>query len=99
MADLGLTFQFPNGQPVANGYIVVRLSADGASSDGQIYSQIGTRLLLDENGNIIGDGGFTPNTDITPANTSYLVTAYSATGQFVLGPVAVTVDPGVGLEY
>lgn len=77
-----LVFQDPAGNPLANGYILFRLSVD--VSDAQATApQIGAgrtvRLNLDANG--AGNAELWPNTQLVPAGSVYFTTAYTAQGQ------------------
>lgn len=84
------TFVNPDGSPVANGYIRIRLSQDGSVSSHQIQSNY-TEIALDSNGTITGSPLFWPNADISPSGTYYILLVYAATGQIVSGPSIVTV--------
>lgn len=83
------TFQLPNGKPVANGYIRMRLNQAGTVGD-QLDASFVT-LNLDSNGEIEGSPVFWPNAEISPANTYYIQLVYSTNGQLVAGPNVITV--------
>jgi hypothetical protein len=83
-------FQTPDGNPVVNGYVLIRLSDDGMASGDQIQSNF-TKLLLDSSGNLIGTPLFWPNASITPAGSYYIIQVYEANGQLVSGPNKITV--------
>jgi hypothetical protein len=84
------TFQNPDGSPVANGYILIRLCLDGSVDDDQINSNY-TQINLNSSGVIIGSPTFWPNIDISPSGTYYIMFVYSSDGQIVSGPLKVTV--------
>lgn len=84
------TFVNPDGSPVANGYMKIRLSEDGSVNNTQIQSNF-TTVALDSLGTIIGSPVFWPNASINPPNTYYIQLVYEASGQLVSGPSKVTV--------
>ena len=77
-------FQFADGNPVANGYLKVRLNIDGAANNTQLNTQF-LKVSLDSSGNIIGSPVFWQNSSISPS-TYYIYSVYSAQGQRVAGP-------------
>lgn len=87
----GGAFQDPSGNPLANGYLLMQLSQD-ASVNGvdQIAAGIELKISLDANGNVVTSPAqyVWPNDVLTPANTFYMVSAYTAAGQLVWGPNA-----------
>ena len=84
------TFQYPDGTPVANGYLIFRLSVDGSVNDTQIQRTF-TKILLNSSGVVTGSPMFWPNSAILPAGSYYVMTVYSAVGQIVAGPNKVTI--------
>ncbi|GEM_PF-4960284 len=84
------TFITPDGSPVSNGFILIRLSQDGSASGEQITTQF-VSIPLDVNGTIIGSPVFWVNAYISPSGTYYIQSVYSATGQCVSGPNRITV--------
>ena len=84
------TFVNPDGSPVANGYIRIRLSQDGSVNNIQIQATY-TEISLNSSGVIVGSPLFWPNSEISPSKTYYIIIVYSATGQEVAGPNIVTV--------
>lgn len=84
------TFVNPDGTPVANGYIRIRLNQDGSVSGNQIQASY-TEIALDSNGTIIGSPVFWPNANINPSGTYYILLVYATTGQLVYGPNIVNV--------
>ena len=84
------TFQLPNGAPVANGSITVRLNTDGMVSGDSINTKFAP-IALDSNGVIAGSPVFWPNSEISPIGTYYIVIVYTAAGQEVAGSLLVVV--------
>ena len=84
------TFQLPNGAPVANGSIIIRLNTDGSVSGNSIDSNFAP-IALNSSGVITGSPLFWQNSSISPVGTYYILTVYSAQGQKVAGPLKVTV--------
>lgn len=83
-------FVNPDGSPVANGYVTIRLSQDGSVNDTQIASTF-TQIALDSTGTIVGSPVFWTNASISPSGTYYILSVYAASGQRVSGPSVVTV--------
>ena len=87
------TFQLPNGQPVASGYMLIRLNMDGNVSGSSLQLCGNTiRLPLDNNGILSSSYLFWPNNAISPSGTYYIYSIYTAQGELVLGPTKVTFD-------
>jgi hypothetical protein len=88
----GGAFQDALGNVVANGYIIMQLSQDaqvtGASPEIQITAGRTLKINLDSSGNINASPAQSvwPNDVLTPANTYYIVSVYTAAGQLVWGP-------------
>lgn len=83
-------YQLPDGSPVANGYLLIRLNIDGNVSDSSIDSNF-IRVPLDSDGNISGSPVFWPNDEISPSGTYYVLKVYQANGKLVAGPMVVTI--------
>lgn len=80
-------FQDAEGNPLAGGSLVFQLSQDSSVNNGtEIAAGIKISVLLDSGGNVSGTVNIWPNDVISPANTFYNVTAYTANGQLVWGP-------------
>lgn len=86
-ANLQLTgglFQNPSGQPLANGYMLWKLSHDCQenvdSGGGQVASGVPARIQLDANGSIpAGTSVFIWSNDVlNPAGSFYIVELYDA---------------------
>ncbi len=84
------TFVNPDGTPVANGYIRIRLNQDGSVNNTQIQSSF-TQIPLDSNGTIVGSPVFWTNASISPSGTYYVLQVYAASGQLISGPSRLTV--------
>jgi len=81
--DFGV-FQDAAGNPLALGYLTVRLNTDAVSNDGdQVSAGIIVTVPLDANGLISGSAQFWPNNQLTPTDTVYIIKAYTARGQLV----------------
>jgi hypothetical protein len=87
----GGAFQDCAGNVLANGYLLFVLSQDGlVSGSVQVAAGREIKVLLDSNGNIATSPAqyIWPNDVLTPVNTFYTVSAYTASGQLVWGPNA-----------
>jgi hypothetical protein len=82
-------FQYPDGAPVANGYVDIRLSVDGSVNSSQV-ERIFTRSTLNSSGNLVGPV-FWPNSSILPSGSYYIINVYNSQGQLVAGPNKVTI--------
>lgn len=77
------------GNPLAHGYLVFELSkAATVNNTTQICDGYSITIPLDANGVAITSPSYYlwPNDALTPSNTFYLVSAYTAKGQLVWGP-------------
>jgi hypothetical protein len=81
------TFTDSEGQPLANGYLDIRLSKDAQVPvlNFQLTAGITTRIDLDANGTVTGTGTVLlyPNLSLLPADTFYRLQVFSAEGQLV----------------
>jgi hypothetical protein len=84
------TYQYPDGNPVANGTLDVRLSQDGMANDTQVQRNF-SRVALDSSGVITGSPTFWHNSDISPSGTYYVFNVYNKQGQLVAGPNKITI--------
>lgn len=83
-----------SGDPLANGHLTLMLSQDAtANTDTQICAGYEVTIPLDSSGNIVTSPAYDvwPNDVLTPSNTFYQVSAYSANGELVWGPAYVRV--------
>ena len=86
---IGGNFQDCAGNPLANGYLLFLLSQDGlVNGSSQVAAGREIKVILDSTGNVATSPAqyLWPNDVITPANTFYTVSAYTAAGQLVWGP-------------
>jgi hypothetical protein len=87
---IGGAFQDVEGNPLANGYLLMQLSQDAsvASPASQIAAGYVVKIQLDANGNVVTSPAQSvwPNDVLSPANTFYSVSAYTAVGELVWGP-------------
>lgn len=88
-------WQDAGGNPLANGYLTFRLTTD-AQSGIQVCAGRLVTVPLDVNGNISGTVEIWPNSDLTPAGTTYAIIAYTAQGQPVWTNPNFTLPDGVG---
>jgi hypothetical protein len=80
-------FQDSEGNVLANGALHFLLSQDGSVSGvGNICSGIEVIIQLDDDGNAVSGSEIWGNDVISPTNSFYRVTGYSATGQPSWGP-------------
>jgi len=78
-------FQSPSGVPLAFGYVTFRLSTDAVtSSNDQVVAGRLVTVPLDANGNVLGTVSLWPNDQLDPADTVYILKAYTVQGQLVL---------------
>ena len=88
---LGGAFQDSEGNPLALGYLKMKLSQDASVSGvGNICSGLEITIQLDVNGNVVASPAQSvwANTGgvLAPINTFYKVTGYTAAGQRAWGP-------------
>jgi hypothetical protein len=94
-------FQSPSGVPLAFGYVTFRLSTDAVTDTGQqVSSELLITVPLDVNGNVLGTSLW-PNDQLTPADTVYILRAYTAAGELVLeagtgGLAGLVIPSGAG---
>jgi hypothetical protein len=89
----GGAFQSIIGQNLVNGYLVFVLNQDAvANSSVQICAGYTVTIQLDDSGNAVSLPAQTiwGNDSLSPSNTFYMISGYSAGGQLVWGP-----NPGV----
>jgi hypothetical protein len=85
------TYVNPDGSPVANGTLLIRLNRDGITSDKQIQSNF-IRIPLDSQGRVTGSPVLPLTSAITPSGTYYIGKVYNSTGQLVGIPFIVPVQ-------
>ena len=91
------TFVDPQGNPLANGYLVMRLSHDGQSgTPNQVVSGLTQRITLNSSGQINPAVAIYSNTGLLPANTFYRVTVYAADGTEVVPRLATEIPTANG---
>jgi hypothetical protein len=81
-----LTFQYPDGTPVANGYLIVTLDQD-ALAPGELNFSAGrdTKIALDSSGTV-ANPVTVPSSSLNPTSTNYVFKVFSAQGELVRGP-------------
>lgn len=85
----GGNFQDAQGNPLVNGYLLLRLSQDAvANSSDEIVAGYVVKITLDGSGNIVSGQYVWPNDVLSPSGTFYVVEARAANGQLVWGPNA-----------
>ena len=83
----GGAFQDSEGNLLVNGYLEFILSQDcSVSGSGNICSGVKIRIALDSSGNVVGGSSIWGNDVLSPVNTYYRVTGYTAAGQPAWGP-------------
>lgn len=92
---IGGSFQDAEGNLIENGYLTLKLSQDASVAGvGTICSGIEITIQLDSNGNVASSTSTPPaanqfawaNGNLSPVNTFYKVTGYTAEGQRAFGP-------------
>jgi hypothetical protein len=85
---VGGNFQDAEGNVLAGGKLTLRLNQDASVNDSQIAAGIEVDVYLDAFGDaIISPGQFVWGNDVlSPINTYYRVTGYTANGQLAWGP-------------
>jgi hypothetical protein len=85
----GGAFQDPEGNLLANGFLLMELNQDAqVNTSTEVCAGFVLKILLDANGNVAASPAqyVWPNDVLSPGNTFYTVTAYTAQGQLVWGP-------------
>lgn len=85
------TFQNTDGTPLSGGFVLISISTDVQSTDGQLCEGMTLRVALDSNGTMTSIPQVWPNASLVPSGSYYVLSAYAADGQRVLGPSSVTV--------
>jgi hypothetical protein len=90
------TFVNPDGTPVANGYITVRLNVNAQVNVSGVFTQVQSnsiKMLLDSSGTIIGGGNVWETSLMSPKTEDlyYVVNVYTQAGQLI-GTYKVTVS-------
>jgi hypothetical protein len=78
-------FQTPDGNAVANGTVIVRLSQDGTGESHQVEHKF-TAIPLDSSGNVTASPTVIPNSELAPTGTYYVYSVFSEKGQLIAGP-------------
>src|SRR2546429_9936786 len=80
-------FQDILGVPLANGYLIFELNKPtSVSGIGYICDGVKVKVTLDSSGNVAGTQYLWGNDAMTPSDSYYRVTAYTAQGQPAWGP-------------
>ena len=100
----GGRFQDAQGNPVANGTLVLQLTGDtlSATGSGQVVAGYSLLIRLNMNGSIASGAVFVQANDLTNPTTKYNVQVYSADGrpvwanphQWTVSSAASSVDVG-----
>jgi len=105
---VGGGFQDPSGNPLSNGWLVLRLSHDsnitvlGAPNGSQVAAGVAINLYLDTNGNLVANQYLWTNDSLSPSGSYYLLTAYNSNGvqvsafpqTYFIQPYAVSINIG-----
>jgi hypothetical protein len=87
-------FTDAEGDPLSFGYLLIALSSDAVTPNRtQLCYRRTAYVPLDVNGLLSDAVLFWPNVSLVPANTYYILKAYSANGELMLGPLLVMVGP------
>lgn len=87
-------FTDAEGNELSNGFLLISISTDAQTPTGQLGGYQKVRVQLDSSGTVSGDPQFWANASLLPANTVYLLRAYTEEGQLVtVTPIVVTVIP------
>lgn len=84
-------FQDLDGSALALGSVVIRISQDVMATSGQVCAGMSLTVALDNTGTMVSVPQVWPNAQLTPTGSTYVLEAYRASGQRVLGPMNVTV--------
>ncbi|SRR6266851_6179781 len=76
-------FQDALGNPLAFGFLNIRLNTDATTGSTQVSAGIITRVPLDAVGNVSGIVVLWPNDQLSPAKTVYVLSAYDFRNQLV----------------
>jgi hypothetical protein len=79
-------FQDILGNALANGYLIFELSKPTSVNGVYICDGVKIKVTLDSSGNVAGTQYLWGNDAMTPSDSYYRVTAYSAQGQPAWGP-------------
>lgn len=85
----GGAFQDCLGGVLANGYLIMELSQDAqVNGSTQVVAGYKVQITLDASGNVKASPAQSvwPNDVLSPANTFYIVSAFTENGQLVWGP-------------
>ena len=85
------TFTDANDNPLANGYVLIRVSTDVQASSGQLCAGMSVRVELNGSGVMSSVPQVWPNNELSPSGSVYILSAYTADGELVYGPEPVTV--------
>lgn len=93
-------FTDSEGQPIANGFLSIRINEDAQVPvlNLQLAAGRAVQLPLDNNGEITGSGTtfLYPNSELSPDDSVYIVSVYTADGQLVSDDVVVVTSGGTG---
>ena len=91
-------FTDSEGNPIANGYLIIRINTDAQVPVLLLQLVAGrtVQIPLDNNGNITGSGTtfLYPNSELSPDDTVYIVSVYTANGQLVSDDTIVVTSGG-----
>lgn len=82
----GGAFQDSEGNLLALGYLTMRLSQDSSVGTSQICSGIEITIQLNSSGSVVASQFVWGNDQLSPANSFYTVTGFTAAGQPAWGP-------------
>ena len=87
-------YVYPNGSPLANGYLLLQLTNDCSINSANGYGQVGggsvVKINLNSSGNVSGVNIW-PNDVLLPSGSQYIIRVYSQAGMLVSGPSLLTI--------
>lgn len=90
--------------PVSNGQVYIHLNKDCQApvgtglNPGQVGGTQKRIIQLDSNGEVADTYTFWPNNELTPGDSSYIITVQNEPGETILGPISTFVGPPTGLS-
>jgi hypothetical protein len=84
-------FYDPSGAPLAYGYVLIALTEDVLSPNGQMCGGLLVNVALDGTGTMITVPQVYACADLIPSDVQYVVTSYTSLGEKVSGPDFVTI--------
>lgn len=90
------TFTDPSGEPLANGYALIKVSTDVQCPSGMLCAGMTLRVALDSQGEMVSIPQVWPTDVLLPSGAVYILRAYTAEGELVFGPSQVQIATVLG---